>query len=255
MPKRKKVDDEACKLSGSRRSRRNVVISKADRAVHNFDLRGHAKTPDALKCYLRDHRAPTTFWAIKTDNFPRGCMQVLLDHASDQEACIQRFVNEYGKVYKYHLQNPELKALVKGHGKWLTHLQMTPMTEAPSPKLQGCGYRWTAQHTKILQVLEMSLRHDVKRQLLDLTRRNPLRLECLQEIILWDVGSNTTIQQLVALVTRAKKLRRLVLYDAELGEKGDNNSEDGSSLARILECKAKEAGNEIFRVEILERKD
>jgi len=259
MPKRKRAN-ESFRNTRSRSSQRTVILNVEHHVVQALDLRGHAKTPDALKCYLREQCTSnklgnsTTFCTIKTGLFPRGCMQVLLDHVSDQKLCIEHFQNEYGKVYKYHLQNPDLKALVESQGKWLTHLQMTPLPEAPPPKLQGCGYRRTALHTHVLQVLEISLQYDVKQQLLDFTRRNPLRVEFLREIILWDVGVHATREQLIALVTLAKTLQRLVVHDAELGKEGDSNSEDSRGLELFLNRKAKEAGNANLKVEFTQRR-
>jgi len=258
MSKRKRTK-EAFRHTRSRSSHNTVISSVDHHDVQAFDLRGHAKTPDALKCYLREQciskvGKSTTFCAIKTDLFPRGCMQVLLDHVADQKLCIEHFQNEYGKVYKYHLQNPDLKALVESQGKWLTHLQMTPSPEALPPKLQGCGYRRTALHTHVLQVLEISLQYDVKHQLLDFTRRNPLRVEFLREIILWDVGVNTTRKQLIALVTMAKSLQRLIVHDAQLGKEGGGNSEEICGLELFLNRTAKEAGNANLKVEFAQRK-
>jgi len=259
MPKRKRTK-ESFRHVRSRSSHHTVISNVDHHDVQDFDLRGHAKTPDVLQCYLREQCTSnkvgksTTFCAIKTDLFPRGCMQVLLDHAADQNLCIAHFHNEYGTVYKYHVQNPDLKALVESQGKWLTHLRMTPSPEAVPPKLQGCGYRRTALHTHVLQVLEISLRYDVKQQLLDFTRRHPLRVEFLREIILWDVGVNTTRTQLLALVTRAKALRRLVVHEAELGKEGGSNGEDSCGLGPFLHRTAKEAGNANLKVEFTQRK-
>lgn len=258
MPKRQRTK-EAVRRVRSRISDHTVISNVDHHDVQTFDLRGHAKTPDALKCYLREQCTSnkvgksTALCAIKTDLFPRGCMKVLLDHVADQKLCIEHFQNEYGKVYKYHLQNPDLKALVESQGKWLTQLQMTPLPEALSPKLQGCGYRRTAMHAHVLQVLEISLQYDVKQQLLDFTRRNPLRVEFLREIILWDVGVNTTHEQLNALLKQAKTLQRLVLHDAELGKEGGSNSEDSCGLELFLNRKAKEAGNANLKVEFAQR--
>eukprot|EP00971_Amphidinium_carterae_P033468 659245-Amphidinium_carterae.1 len=174
-------------------------------------------------------------------------MAVLLNHVSkDGGASIVSFENEFGKVQKYHLQNPDMKLLVKTHGASLTSLRLTPCAaeEASYPKLQGCGYRWISEpkivpppppaapkvpqnekikdpkwpktprkhafselstsfllvwfwssgavavvqflvpritlHARKLQTLEISLRCDTKRQLLDLKRRTPLQLASLK---------------------------------------------------------------------------
>lgn len=216
-----------------------------------MDLRKLAATPDALKTYLEDHYSCSSLPSnvlIQTEQFPRGCMQILLDHLGDTH--VTEFQNHYGSVYKHQLQNPDLKLLVKTQGKWLTHLRMTPLLlsegkcESRSPKLQGCGYRWITLHAKNLQVLELSLRYDVKQQMLDFSRRTPLQVEQLKELTLRDVGSNTTREQLVELVTRAKVLEKLILRNVEFLE------EDDVDLGSFLKAAAKKAGNAALDVSV-----
>lgn len=240
----------------SSKSEKAKVSRPSDDLYYPVDLRGRAATPDALKSYLQEHYSspPTNqAWSIQTDQFPRGCMQVLLDHLADNDnLAIAQFQNHYGKVYKYQLQNPDLKLLVKTHGRSLTHLRMTPLftadssTQPPSPKLQGCGYRWTTLHAQKLQVLELSLQYDVKQQLLDFSRKTPLLVEQLQELILRQVGANTTRPQLIELVNRAKCLQSLILTGVELD---DDNSQD-EDLALVLEQAAKKAGNDALVVQV-----
>ena len=249
MSKRKRRAND---LVSEGTTRAKICQSKADAArVVRVDLRGCASTSEALKSYLvNNFPAPISSkaWSIQTDQFPRGCMQVLLDHLADHDISVSRFQNQYGKVYKYHLQNPDLKLLVKAHGTTLTHLQMTPLSEEelPAPKLQGCGYRWTTLHAKQLQVLELSMKYDVKQQLLDFSRRTPLRVDHLQELILRDVGPNATRQQLIELVTRAKTMKKLVLMGMEVE---DDPDEEGD-LQALLVATAKKAGNAALIVEV-----
>ena len=258
MPKRKRTTPK----SSTKKSSSPNKQSRKDSEAYQIDLRGCVSTPGSLKTYLEENFSSPPAgkpWSIQTDHFPRGCMHVLLNHVSDHNGAISCFQNHYGKVYKYHLQNPDLKLLVKSHGATLTTLRMTPQNKqpqgsesSPAPKLQGCGYRWITLHARNLQVLELSLKYDVKQQLLDFSRRTPLKVHRLQELILWDVvrSKNTTIrEQLVELIQQSSKsLHKLVLMT---GVDYQHGGEDGEEdLRSFLENTAKEAGNDALKVEV-----
>ena len=254
MSKRKtqSEEDSAASHAGTpslgNKAKRTRKVHDAD--IQEVDLRGmEFATPVELQDYLKEHypipKTGLCCWSVKTDSFPRGCMQILLDHVSKSKQTIRivQFHQEYGKVSKYQLQNPDLKLLLKTHGPWLTHLSLIPQEESRPPKLQGCGYRWTTLHAKSLKVLGISLQYDIKRQLLDLSRKTPLRLQCLEELVIRDVGSNTTKKHLEALVAKAPNLRRLSVYEPSF----ETNAE---SLVSFLEQSAQRAGNDKLSVEV-----
>ncbi|CAB9528733.1 expressed unknown protein [Seminavis robusta] len=188
----------------------------------------------------------TKKFSIHTDSFPRGCMQVLLDHIGEWHHQIVEFQHHYGMVRKYQLQNADLKLLLKEHGGWLTSLRLVPQslnlvaTVPPAPKLQGCGYRWTTLHARCLHVLELPLANDTKQQLLDGTRKTPLQLDRLEELVLRHVGSNTTRDQLEHVVANAPVLGRLVVHGASIGD----------DLETFLVAKAKEHGKDDLEIEV-----
>ena len=256
--KRKRTNTTSSQAHGGSTDKKQPRTSRHNnQEPKELDLRGKAATTDSLQAYLKTNFKKNSrgksggCFSVQTDHFPRGCMQVLLDHMSaDSSSKITSFENHYGKVYKHQLQNPDLKLLVKTNGSSLTHLCMIPPSEESSaPKLQGCGYRWITQYATKLQVLELSLKYDVKKQLLDLSsRRTPLQVHQMERLILRDVGPNTTMEHLVELVEKAPRLRELVLWNVELDlEDDDNESEDLSSL---LQAKARDAGNSKLRVHV-----
>ena len=253
---------------------RDVLISSPKDLKEYLEQQSCLTGNDSSLADIKGGKAIITSWSIFTSRFPRGCMQVLLDYVvntqdnSDDKNInrIVKFQNYYGKVYKYHLQNPDLKLLIKSQGEFLTQLQMTPQQQQqnsgseersqsstpPSPKLEGCGYRWITVHAIRLEVLEISLKYDTKRQLLDLSKKNPLQTQNLRTLVLRYVRSiDTTIrQQLNDLVRQSPNLQHLKLYVLADGGEADEDNTEEEDLTTLLRATSIEAGNKDLQVEI-----
>uniref|UniRef100_A0A7S3V1U3 Uncharacterized protein n=2 Tax=Aplanochytrium stocchinoi TaxID=215587 RepID=A0A7S3V1U3_9STRA len=149
----------------------------------------------------------TKYENVECSQFPRGSVEIILPILGE----LKSFVHKYGAVNVHNLQNPDLKLLVKSHGKTLEEIIISPddkIVDACPPKLQGCGYRWLTRHCISLRKLEITLLFDVKRQLLE-----RINVDALEEVKLRDAIKTLSAKELEAFVTRCPKLKLIEVYD------------------------------------------
>lgn len=141
---------------------------------------------------------------VRVAAFPRGSIPALLARAPG----LAGFECTYGRVLAQHLQNPELKQLVRFRAAHLREFSMTPAdTGARPPRLQGCGYRNLARHATQLVRLSVSLAGDARAQLVP-----ALETAALEHLELYDVGACTSVDAVCGLLARAPRLATARLH-------------------------------------------
>jgi len=156
-------------------------------AVEYLDLTPYTTKSTLADALIAQHHNNTTSVSaasglveaahVRCRYFPRGSMALLLE----ARPRISSLVCLCGPVRAHNITNPDLKLLFQTCGRDLTVLKLQPLqndAHAHShypPKMEGCGYRWLAKHATNLQILELSLAHDTKFQLIPRLKTDALR--------------------------------------------------------------------------------